>query len=183
MKYFFLLSFILLISVSSKAQIDKDSLYRADSLKTFKRANKALLLSTVLPGAGQVYNKKIWKVPVIYTGIGVLAYSAISNNKDYKNYKTALLYRLDGDTLTTDEEFANLTDDQVRDAKDFYRRNRDLSYILLGILYGLNIVDAYVDAQLSDFDVSDNLSLSASPTFINRGQIHAGGMLQLTFKF
>ena len=131
-----------------------------------KRANRAALMSAVIPGLGQAYNKKYWKIPILYAGIGTLVYFSIDNNDQYKKYKQAYVYRLDGDSTTNDTQYPNLSDEDILARKDYYRRNRDLCYVILGAVYVLNIIDAYVDAHLKDFDVSDNLSLQPRP-FLN----------------
>lgn len=145
-----------------------------------QRANKAALYSAILPGSGQVLNKKYWKVPVLYAGFGTLVYFIQQNQKNYTTYKDAFLFRNDSDPSTVDE-FPNLTNDDLKVRKDFYRRNRDLSYILTGVVYTLNIIDAYVDAQLRDFDVSENLSMKTGPFFHTspRGELATG----ITFTF
>lgn len=127
-----------------------------------KRANKAARWSAILPGAGQVYNHKYWKVPVVIAGFATLYYVADFNNNYYQEFKDAYFFRTDGDQSTTDD-YPSLTSDDLRVRKDYYRRNRDLCYILMGGFYILNIVDAYVDAQLKDFDVSDKLTLKIQP--------------------
>ncbi len=145
-----------------------------------KQANRIALQSAILPGLGQISNHKYWKVPIIYGGFAALVYFIDFNNKNYQDYKTAFLYRNDGDSLTIDA-FPNFTADDIKVRKDYYRRNRDLSYILTVVLYSLNIVDAYVDAQLRNFDISEDLSLRTDP-FV--GQLNAGAPvagLRLTF--
>jgi hypothetical protein len=126
------------------------------------RANSAALYSAVLPGAGQVFNKSYWKVPVLYGGFAALVYFIDFNTKNYKTFKTAYLYRTDTLSSTVDA-FPNYTVSDLLVRKDYYRRNRDFCYILTGVVYVLNIVDAYVDAHLKDFDVSDDLSLRTVP--------------------
>ncbi len=133
-----------------------------------KRANKVALMSAIVPGLGQVMNKKYWKVPIIYGGGLTLAYFIKINNQEYKNYQEALIQRSDTNS-TAEEQYPNFSDQELKNRKDYYRRNRDLCYIFAGVLYVLNIVDAYVDAQLMDFDVSDNLSLRINP-YLNATQ-------------
>lgn len=175
------LLFILFIGFSTNA-IAKDEPDSA-SVASKKRANRIALQSTILPGWGQAVNHKYWKIPVIYTGFGVLVYFIDSNNKNYKKYKTAFLYRNDGDSLTVDE-FPKFSTEDIKVRKDYYRRNRDLSYILTAVLYTLNIVDAYVDAQLQNFDISEDLSLRTDPFVgqLNHGQAVAGIRLTFTLK-
>ena len=140
------------------------SAQKTDSVSAVnKRANKAALMSALLPGLGQAYNKSYWKIPVLYAGLGTLVYFVKTNNEEYHNYYDAYKYRLDGDSMTVDNQYPNLSDEDILVRKDYYRRNRDLSYVLIGVVYVLNIIDAYVDAQLKEFDISDNLSLQTSP--------------------
>ena len=148
-----------------------------------KQANKIALQSAILPGLGQVSNHKYWKVPIIYGGFAALVYFIDFNNKNYKDYKTAYLYRNDNDSLTVDA-FPNFTTDDIRVRKDYYRRNRDLSYILTAVLYSLNIIDAYVDAQLRNFDISEDLSLRTDPFVgqLNQGEPIAGLRFTFTLK-
>jgi hypothetical protein len=166
---------LLLVASLSSAETPADSLtalYR-------KNANKAARYSAILPGAGQVYNHKYWKVPIVIAGFATLYYVADFNNDYYKEFKSAYIYRSDGDPSTTDN-YPSLTSDDLRVRKDYYRRNRDLCYVLMGGFYILNIVDAYVDAQLKDFDVSDKLSLKIQPGLLLSEQ-HTVGGLKLTF--
>ena len=141
-------------------------------------------MSAILPGLGQAYNKSYWKIPVLYAGIGTLIYFAGDNNSEYEKYKEAYFFRLDGDSTTNDVSYPNLNDEDIKVRMDYYRRNRDLCYVLLGTVYVLNIVDAYVDAHLKDFDVSDNLSMSARPRLYlqQSGQPVAGLSLCLKLK-
>lgn len=136
-----------------------------DSISTAakKRANRAALMSAVVPGAGQIYNHKYWKLPILYSGSAALIYFIHWNNSEYKKFNRAISYRNDEDPLTVDD-FPRFTNDDLLVRKNYYRRNRDLSYILSGVLYVLNIVDAYVDSQLMNFDVGDDLSVQPGST-------------------
>lgn len=128
-----------------------------DSLKTHS-PTKATILSGILPGAGQAYNRKYWKIPIVYAGLGALGYSVFYNRKQTRSFQEALTYRLDNDPNTTDTKYANYSDAQVRSERDFYRSNRDLSIVGFFLMYTLNIVDAAVDAHLYKFDVNQSLS-------------------------
>lgn len=141
---------------------------------------RAAVLSAVLPGAGQAYNKKYWKIPIIYGGFAGLAYAIRFNNQEYKIYKDAFKARLDGDESTTDPFAGIYSENDLTTLKDFYRRNRDLSIIGTGLLYLLNIVDASVDAHLFNFNVNENLSLNVMPTA--HPQAIAGIGITLTIK-
>ncbi len=119
----------------------------------------ASVLSAIIPGAGQVYNKKYWKVPIIYGVGGYLAYAIIFNNKQYLRFKADYKALTDNNPNTVDEFNGQVPAEQIKYVKDQHRRQRDLSILGLSLWYVLNIVDASVDANLYDFDVSDDLSL------------------------
>lgn len=118
--------------------------------------SKAAFYSAVLPGLGQAYNKKYWKIPLVYAAIGTSVYAYIFNNNKYHAYRDAYKNRLLG---LTDDQFSYLDDSRLIQAQRFYQRNRDLSALLVGVFYILNIVEANVDAHLMQFNVNDNLSL------------------------
>ena len=122
--------------------------------------HKASVYSAIIPGAGQVYNKKFWKVPIVYAALGSAAYFTYDNGKKYKQYRDAFLLRQEGGT---DEYDGNYTDNQLITIMDYYERNKEFSLLMIGAVYILNIVDASVDAHLFDFDVSEDLSLNTTP--------------------
>lgn len=124
---------------------------------------KALLKSAVVPGWGQIQNGQAWKTAIIYVGAGTLIYLVRFNNENYQEYRTAYNKRVDGDSSTIDKFEGRLPTRTLQSTRDFYRRNRDLSYIGLGVLYILNLIDAYVYSHLSNFDISDDLSLNLRP--------------------
>ncbi len=134
-----------------------------DSVKVLHSPKKATIYSAILPGLGQAYNRKYWKIPVIYGLGGLLTYFVVDNNKQYVNYKNAFKVRLDDNPDTVDPYVNVYSDDDLRVLKNYYRRNRDLAYIGMGVTYILNVIDAAVDAHLFYFDVSDNLTLRAEP--------------------
>ncbi len=158
----------LAISDKSKAQSPSDSLAITDTIhvKPFKMHSptKATLFSVVVPGLGQAYNKKYWKMPIIYAGIGTSMYFAVSNHNSFKKFKTAYGIRIDDDANTIDEFDGLLTEEGIQANMDFHQRNRDLSYIVAGLFYVLNIVDAAVDAHLFNFPKNDNLSFNLQPS-------------------
>ena len=125
---------------------------------------KAMLLSTVLPGAGQVYNKKWWKVPIIYAGIGISVYAAMWNKDQFDNYRNAWNIRNDGNEDTKDEYDGIYSDLQLIQIQNYYDKNREVSIAFAVGFYALNILDANVDAHLFEFDVSDDLSMKVEPT-------------------
>ncbi|GGE19585.1 DUF5683 domain-containing protein [Psychroflexus salis] len=140
---------------------------------------KAAFYSAIVPGLGQIYNGKYWKLPIVYAAIGTTTYFYIDNNNQYKKYRNAFKQRLTGQE---DEFFDVLTDQNLIDAQKLFRKNRDLSLLFVVGAYVLNIVDANVDAHLQQFNVSENLSLKpqAEQDFFT-GELRYG--LSLNFKF
>jgi hypothetical protein len=136
-------------------------------------------LAIVLPGAGQIYNRKYWKLPIIYGGFVGSIYALQWNNQMYHDYSQAFLDLSDEDPNTQSyNQFLHLGtqitpqnetryQDIFRKRKDKYRRWRDLSFFVMIGVYALSVIDAYVDAELSVFDISDDLSLRVEPTIIN----------------
>lgn len=134
----------------------------------FNKFNRPPLYSAILPGAGQFVNRQYYKIPIIYAGAGVLTYFIIMNNRNYQLFKKALTLRQDGDSGTHDRYENIYTPAQLLRARDFYRRNRDLTIIIAAAIYGLQIADAHVFAHLREFNVSDELSLRADPVIVPR---------------
>jgi hypothetical protein len=139
---------------------------------------RALWLALVLPGAGQIYNRKYWKLPIFYGGFIGCIYALSWNNTMYKDYSQAYLDISDNDPSTASyNKFLHLGveinssnearyRDLFRSRKDKYRRWRDMSVIAMVVVYALSVIDAYVDAELSEFDISKDLSLRVQPTTI-----------------
>ena len=125
--------------------------------------NTAMIFSTLVPGLGQAYNKKYWKIPIIYAAMGTTVYFFNSNNKLYKQYKQAYINKTDGKDSTVDA-YPSYSETQLSELENYYHKYRDLNVILAALCYTLNIVDAYVDAQLFRFDVSDDLSMQVLPS-------------------
>lgn len=161
--HFFGITFLLLVfSVNGIAQ---DSLVK--SAKQVKRHSpkKAALFSALLPGAGQAYNRKYWKMPLIYAGFAGLGYAIQFNNKKYALYRDAYRLRVDSDPNTIDAFDGLYSNTDLVTLKNSYHRYRDLSIIGAVALYFLNIIDANVDAHLFTFDVSDDLSFNFQPYY------------------
>ena len=118
------------------------------------RPTKAAFYSAIVPGLGQAYNKKYWKIPFVYGAIGASLYFYITNNKKYHNYRDAYKQRL----LGLPDQYSYLDDSRLIAAQRFYQRNRDLSLLVCVGFYILNIVDANVDAHLIQFNVNNKLS-------------------------
>jgi len=129
--------------------------------------HKATIYSMILPGLGQAYNKKYWKIPIIYVGFGVFYYFISFNQKEYQKWRDAYYHALVNDgsepPVNEYEELYGSRTDILLDQKNYYRRNRDLTYIFTGIWYLLNVIDATVDAHLFTWEVDENLSLKWEP--------------------
>lgn len=117
---------------------------------------KAAFYSAVLPGLGQAYNKKYWKIPLVYGAIGTSLYFYLDSNKKYHQFRDEYKRRLEGHT---GEEFSYLDNSRLIAGQKFYQRNRDLSSLFIVGFYVLNIIDANVDAALMQFNVDDRLSV------------------------
>ncbi|MBL7951038.1 MAG: hypothetical protein JNM62_04905 [Flavobacteriales bacterium] len=143
---------------------------------------RATLFSAVLPGAGQIYNRKYWKAPIVWGGLGLSYYFIQRNNKEFRRYKDAYIAVVDGDPMTTDEFDGRISSSQLLDVTDTYRKWRDMSYIAVGLVYILNVVDASVDANFVRFDVGRDLSLNAGPSLELAAQGTPGASLSLTLR-
>ena len=140
------------------------SIKAQDLSQSIQSPKKAAILSATLPGLGQIYNKKYWKVPIIYAGLLTSAYYINDNNNRYKQYKEAYIIRIDNNPNTTDNYVGEYSSGDLLILKDFYRRNREISILCFVGTYIVNVVDASVDAHLFDYDISDDISLHITPT-------------------
>lgn len=143
---------------------------------------KASILSAVAPGGGQIYNRKYWKAPIVWAGLGTAVYFINDNTREYKRYRTAYLALVDGDPNTVDEFNGQFSPEQVLEVTDTYRRWRDLSYIAFGLVYMLNVVDASVDAHFVRFDVGRDLTMGVGPSLGTAALGAPGLSLALTLK-
>ena len=134
------------------------------------RPRKAIIRSAIIPGWGQVTNKKVWKVPVVYAALGITTYLFNRNLKQYNDAKKAYILAIDGDP-TNDylikEPYFSVKDqpERIRSFRNQVRQNVDYSALFFLLFWGLNVVDAAVDAHLKTFDVNDNLSLNIKPGY------------------
>ncbi len=143
---------------------------------------KASLLSAVLPGAGQIYNRKYWKAPIAWAGLGTCVWFIQDNTREYQRYRKAYIALVDDDPDTIDEFEGQYSPAEVLEVTDTYRRWRDLSYIAFGVVYMLNVVDASVDAHFVRFDVSPELSMGLGPSWSTLAQGAPGLSLSLAFR-
>ena len=133
---------------------------------------KATTLSAICPGAGQIYNKSYWRVPIVIGGMASTIYTIDWNNRGYQRFKTAYALRVDYEKDPTkypqgspDEFRGAYSSTFLKNLKDSYRRNRDMCILLTAGVYILQIIDAHVDAHLKDFDISDDLAMNLEPYF------------------
>lgn len=139
---------------------------------------RAAFYSAVLPGLGQAYNKKYWKIPIVYGALGTGIYFYINNNKEYKRYRDAYKSRLAG--FETDEFYGRINLDGLQRAQKFYRKNKELSLLITVGIYALNVIDANVDAHLLQYNVNENLTLAPHYKF---NEIDAKSDVGLTLNF
>ena len=140
----------------------------------------ATFRSAVLPGWGQAYNKKYWKIPIIYGALGTTAYIFFYNLKTYKLLKQAVIYRSDtirANDALIDPQFINLSTESIRTYRNSFRQNVDYSVLFFLIFWGLNVVDATVDAHLKSFDVGSDLSLKIKAGYQNGNALGIGFVL------
>jgi hypothetical protein len=161
----------------------------ADSASLFPKHSprKATLYSLVCPGLGQIYNHKYWKVPIVYAGFGTMGYFFVANHGEYVKFRNAYTFVASGNTADNNvppvNDYVtryNYNADLLKNGRDYYRRNLELTYILTGVWYVLVAVDAQVDAQFFDFDVSDRITLNVQP-FIQPRTNQLPGVTGLTF--
>lgn len=176
-----------------------DSLHQAVNKKIFiPNPTKATWLALVIPGGGQIYNRKYWKLPIIYGGFAGCAYALTWNSKMYKDYMQAYKDAAQGNMQAnsiqdllppgyTDRVSETQLTDILRRRKDTYRRYRDLSIFAFIGVYLISVVDAYVDAELSNFDITPDLSMRIEPAVINSQYTGSGTKrsvgLQCSFRF
>ena len=144
------------------------------------RPSKAAFYSAVLPGLGQAYNKKYWKIPIVWGAIGAGVYFYVRNDNQFDRYRDAYKSRLAG--YKTDEFYNTISDDGLVRAQEQFRRNKEMSLLITFGLYALNIIDANIDAHLLQFNVDENLSLSPHYQY-NEMENTSDLGLTLNFKF
>jgi len=190
--------------VAQEPNVPKDSLeIFVSTQKKVLSPKKASIYAALFPGLGQVYNGKYWKLPIVYGGYVGLIYVLGWNNNNYNDYfnayKTIAKYQSVDQMSKADKDYLNdlfkipywdlntnptrfsSFQTQLKSGKDFYRRSRDLSIIAIAALHVLSIIDASVDANLSDFDINDNLSMHVEPMPVNFG--NGPHVLGISFAF
>lgn len=172
---------VVLLGYTSEATAQQDTIPPQDTTQQKEKKidttqvhspKKAAMYSALLPGLGQAYNQKYWKIPIVYAGFGTLVYFINQNNTEYNKFKDAYAFVIaekEGNPPNEYVERYEQNADKLRKIKDYYRRNLELSYILTGTLYLLNILDATVDAHFFNFNVDKDLSLKVEPYIKPRG--------------
>ena len=167
-----------------------DSIQKAMAAETKPRfipnSNRAIWLALVIPGGGQIYNRKYWKLPIVYGGFVGCAYALTWNNRMYKDYSQAYLDIMDSNPNTKSYEDllppnSSYNEEQLKSTlkrrKDMFRRYRDLSIFAFIGVYLISIIDAYVDAELSNFDITPDLSMKVEPAVIdNNNQFRSNSL-------
>lgn len=170
-------------------------------VKEMHSPHKATIYAMVLPGLGQAYNKKYWKIPIVYAGFGTLAYFIHFNNKNYQELKTAYEWAsvtsktifpptppnlFDSIPPPPNDWAKNYTEAQILEGREYYRRNLEISVIATSAWYLLTVVDAVVDAHFFDYDINEDLTLKVNPwmpiTASSQPYRFSGG-LNVTLKF
>ena len=173
MKRFVLLLILSMLALTGlKAQdtliLKQDAPVEPVMMKTKQHSPKTATLLALIPGAGQAYNRKFWKIPIVYAGFGVTTYFAITNGNDYHLYRDAYDYKMGTNTNVSEqaqEEAAKYTEDNLITLRDYYRSNMELSWILTAAWYIVQIIDANVDAHFFYYDINDDLTLHVEPQF------------------
>lgn len=178
--------FLCIFLIGLGIQVKSQQIITGDSVSTVEEEKihspkKAALFSAVVPGLGQIYNKKYWKLPIVYGGIGTSVYFIVRNTVYYNDFLDGYLAKIDGDELTIDT-YPGLTQEELFSNVQTVRSWLEWSYVATLGIYLLQIVDATVDAHLFNFDVSDDLSMNIRSIAIpTQNSLQAGISISLNF--
>lgn len=160
------------VSVNSGSETDlkTNKSQKKDSIQVVNHPKKAAIRSAILPGLGQIYNKKYWKLPIVYGALGTAGGVFVYNLTNYKDLKQAYTGKFNARVFNDSTEYFKikpsllpLSEESLRFNRDQFRRNLDYTVLVFVLLWGLNVVDAAVDAHLKSFDISPDLSLMIKP--------------------
>lgn len=178
-------TFFFLHNVFAQTDVDYDKRDSIREQRQYERAlkykdlnpNTAALLSMIIPGAGQAYNRSYWKVPLVYGGLASFVTIATFNHNEYIRYKRAYNNSQSQELRSkVPEDLSRLSQNALKANRNATKKYRDLNIILGALFYGLNIADAYVDAHLKGFEVSDNITMKVEPAIFTNNQSMAGGL-------
>ena len=175
---------------------------QAPAEKFKPNSKKATIYAAIFPGLGQIYNRKYWKLPLVYGSFIGCAYAITWNGNQYNGYRKAYIDFIDNDPNTNSwdayrygtylrqdpSEWSSTMvtnfSNNLKSARDYYRRYRDMSYIITVGVYAIWIIDAYVDAQLFDFDINPDLSMHVAPVLFDKTAVNTRSVgMQLSFAF
>lgn len=169
------------LSDSTKNNIQQPKLSNKNTLK-IHNPNTALILSAIIPGAGQVYNRQAWKIPIVYAGLGGVGYFIYSNYNDMQLYKKEYLYRVNHDNGFQNPDLIDYPTTNIYNLYESYNKNFQLFCLVEVAVYGLNLLDAYVFGHLFDFERENNMYLTLNPMLIPNNFNYSPGLcLQLKF--
>ena len=196
MKSSFLIILIAFLSTSALAQKrdvaplnESTKIYSPDSTHSPHNAAKRSLMA---PGWGQVYNRSYWKVPIIYGVLGSLASAIVSNQQQYSQFTALAIIKRSGSIPTPSsryyslykryekayKQYSYLSQDNLADASNLFERNRDLSILGFAGFWGINVLEAYIEAKfMHSYTMDNNLSFKVSPALINQGNYVANNRL------
>ena len=173
-KHSFVLLFLILFSINVMAQGDtlnpiKKIINKKERIETFN-PRRAIVRSAIIPGWGQITNKKYWKLPIVYGALGTTTYLFFRNLRQFNNAKTAYALAIDGDPSNDDQikqPYYSVKDqpERIKTFRNDVRQNVDYSVLFFILFWGMNVADAAVDAHLKTFNVNDNLSLQINAGF------------------
>lgn len=162
-----------ILTSPSAEQVKYDSLHVL--LLPFQpNPKKSALYSAILPGAGQLYNRQYWKIPVIYVGIGVATYFLVDNSKQYQRYRRGYISRINNPGFEDEFTAVGRTIGDLKILQDFYKKNLDMTVLFTTLGYMLQVMDALAFAHLKNFDISKNISLKMQPLVLPNGGVGMG---------
>ena len=157
-----------------------DSVAASHKHKIFQpNPKKAGLYSAIFPGLGQLYNRQYWKIPVVYAVLGVAGYFIVTNQSKYQEYRKAYIGRQSNDLSNETDNTLLYTTDQLKTLQDGYKRYLDVTVLLTGVGYTLQILDAVVFAHLKNFDISRDISMRMKPIAMPNGDAGMGLVFNL----
>lgn len=163
--------FFLCLSCIGSAQAQKKDTVKmakhySDTVKVARHSPTTAMLLSIIPGGGQIYNRKYWKLPIVYGALAASGYFVYASARNMVAFRNEFINRRDDNKDKLVPDYASLNNENILQLKNNYRRNMEIAIGITTVLYVLNMVDAYVDAHLYSFDISDDLSLQWTPALI-----------------